>query len=131
MTSSLPLLRLWACRDWSIVAEQSAERRSLIFSVSQPGNHPHNWNNIISAILPQCLHFLSELKGDVKEKVESINEETIPPVIQSPPPFNSYASPARMRSMALKSPVAVIREQPEKPKCSPLDNLQAKFQEVF
>lgn len=125
MTSSSPLLRLWACRDWCILAEQSAERRALIFSVSQPGNHPHNWNSVIAGILPQCLQFISELKGEVKTpKVE------IPsPVAQSPPPYDSFASPVRMRSMALKSPVKTVQPL-EKPESSQ-NKLQAKVQEMI
>lgn len=127
LSSNTALLRLWGCRDWSILAEQSEERRSVIFSVSQPGNHPHNWNSVLSAILPQCQYFVSLLKAESKvAKTES--QEVIRP--QSPPLNDTYTSPIRMRSMALKSPTKVVENSPTKSKCSLQDKLQSKLQEV-
>lgn len=126
LSSETALLRLWACRDWSILTEQSAERRSVIFSVSQPGNHPHNWNSIFHAIQPQCLQFASLLKGESKV-TKTENQVVVAP--QSPPPYDSFTSPTRMRSMALKSPTKVM-ESPTEPKPSFQDKINSKLQEV-
>ena len=126
MNSNEGLLRLWACRDWNILAEQSAERRSVIFSVSQPGNHPHNWNSIVSAVLPQCLQFIASLKGEVHVAKTEIPST----VLQSPPPYDPITSPTRLRSMALQSPVKTVQSPAEKPKPSLQDRLDSKLQEV-
>lgn len=109
-------MKLWASWDWRILAEQSAERRAVIFSVSQPGNHPHNWNSVISSILPQCSQFVTTLKGE--EKVAK-PEVTLASIVQSPKPIELYStttSPTRMRSMALPSPSKSSLTEVETPK---------------
>jgi len=127
LTCNIPLLRLWACRDWNILAEQSPQRRSVVFSVSQPGNHPHNWNNMLSAIMPQCLQCLSALRGDAKESpAKSIAVSPLSPL--SPKATDTITSPMRMRSMALRSPVK--SSQPEEPKPNFNEKLNKKIQEA-
>lgn len=126
MSSGTPLLRLWSCRDWSILAEHSAERRSVIFSVSQPGNHPHNWNSVFSAIQPQCLNFISLLKGESKIVKAEKKEMAVP---QSPVPYETLTSPIRMRSMALTSP-SKVSDSPSLPKSNLQFKIQTKMQEV-
>jgi len=122
LTCNIPLMRLWACRDWNVLAEQSPQKRSIIFSVSQPGNHPHNWNTMFSAIMPQCMQCLSALRGDTKEApVKSM------PV--SPKVTDTITSPTRMRSMALKSPTKSSQPAEErKPNFN--DKMNKKIQEV-
>jgi len=122
LTCNVPLMRLWACRDWSVLAEQSPQRRSVIFSVSQPGNHPHNWNGMFSAIMPQCLQCLSALRGEVKESPTKS-------VAVSPKGVDTITSPMRMRSMALKSP-AKSSQPPEEPKPNFNEKMNKKIQEV-
>jgi hypothetical protein len=126
LSSNTALLRLWACRDWSILAEHSSEQRSVIFSVSQPGNHPHNWNNIFSAIQPQCLYFISLLKGESKTAKTEKKEMPAP---QSPAPYDTFSSPVRMRSMALTSP-SKVSDSPSLPKSTLQCKIQSKMQEV-
>ena len=137
LASDLPLLQLWACRDLCALAEQSAERRALIFSVSQPGNHPHNWNSIVSAVLPLCLTFLAAASGKeappppVTTNIEERYEQQQPMANFPDAPAAIITSPMRMRSMAIKSPAksALVLEQP------PLvpgifDKLHSKIAEV-
>ena len=115
-------MQLWACRDWSVLAEQSPEKRSIIFTVSQPGNHPHNWNEVFSAIMPQCLQCLSALRGDVKEApTKSMNI--------SPKAIDTITSPMRMRSMALKSPTKTS-QPPVESKPNLINKFNNKIQEV-
>ena len=127
MNSNEELLRMWACRDWNILAEQSEERRLVIFSVSEPGNHPHNWDSIVSAVLPQCVKFIASLRGEIPA-AKTVIPSTVP---QSPPPYDPITSPTRLRSMALKSPVRTVQSPEEKPKSSLQDRVDLKFQEVF
>lgn len=126
MNSNEELLRLWACRDWNILAEQSEERRLVIFSVSEPGNHPHNWDSIVSAVLPQCVKFIASLRGEIPA-AKTVIPSTVP---QSPPPYDPITSPTRLRSMALKSPVRTVQSPEEKPKSSLQDRVDLKFQEI-
>lgn len=128
LTSETALLRLWASRDWCIMAEQSEERRSFIFAVSQPGNHPHNWNSVLSAIQPQCTRFISTLKSENKVGVKTDPQEQV--VAPPPPPYETLTSPTRMRSMALKSPTKEVVDEPSKPKFSLQDKIQSKMAEV-
>ncbi|XP_063075064.1 nucleoporin NDC1 isoform X2 [Engraulis encrasicolus] len=53
----LPILKFLALQDLSSLSQHSAVRRWEVFSLSQPGGHPHNWN----AISKECLSLLSEL----------------------------------------------------------------------
>ncbi|XP_038056521.1 nucleoporin NDC1-like [Patiria miniata] len=45
------LVRYLAYQDLSSLAECGRERRKLVFALSQPGGHPHNWTNISTACL--------------------------------------------------------------------------------
>ena len=124
----MPLLQIWGCRDWRGLAEQSEERRALIFTVSQPGNHPHNWNNIISAILPQCSAFVAALTG--KEPVLKKEEVALAREPLTSPDTSIITSPTRLRSMALKSPVRNVDPVIEQPAPGLNDKIQLKVQDV-
>jgi Nucleoporin protein Ndc1-Nup len=128
LASDMPLLQLWGCRDWSGLAEQSEERRALIFTVSQPGNHPHNWNNIISAILPQCSAFVAALTG--KETVLKKEELVLAREPITSPDTSIITSPTRLRSMALKSPARTVNPVTEQPAPGLNDKIQLKIQDV-
>ncbi|XP_071508200.1 nucleoporin NDC1-like [Diadema antillarum] len=53
----IPLVQHLAYQDLSLLAEHSPARRKQIFSLSQPGGHPHNWNRIST----ECLDLLASL----------------------------------------------------------------------
>uniref|UniRef100_A0A671PFM1 Nucleoporin NDC1 n=1 Tax=Sinocyclocheilus anshuiensis TaxID=1608454 RepID=A0A671PFM1_9TELE len=50
-------LMFFALQDLALLSQHSLSRRLEVFSLSQPGGHPHNWN----AISRECLSLLSEL----------------------------------------------------------------------
>ncbi|XP_784037.4 nucleoporin NDC1 [Strongylocentrotus purpuratus] len=52
-----PLVKYLAYQDLSILAEHSPARRKQIFTLSQPGGHPHNWTRISS----ECLALIASL----------------------------------------------------------------------
>ncbi|XP_041475629.1 nucleoporin NDC1-like [Lytechinus variegatus] len=52
-----PLVKYLAYQDLSILSEHSLARRKQIFTLSQPGGHPHNWTRISS----ECLQLLASL----------------------------------------------------------------------
>ena len=50
-----------------MLAKQDVHRRAELFSLSQPGGHPHNWNNVSS----ECFNTLRLLA----ERVTEFNEK--------------------------------------------------------
>ncbi|XP_067309152.1 nucleoporin NDC1 isoform X1 [Pseudorasbora parva] len=51
------VMKFLALQDLALLSQHSLSRRLEVFSLSQPGGHPHNWN----AISKECLSLLSEL----------------------------------------------------------------------
>ncbi|XP_031149688.1 nucleoporin NDC1 isoform X2 [Sander lucioperca] len=58
LTDKQPMiLKFLALLDLALLSQHSPSRRSEVFSLSQPGGHPHNWN----AISKECLSLLADL----------------------------------------------------------------------
>ncbi|XP_028450048.1 nucleoporin NDC1 isoform X2 [Perca flavescens] len=58
LTDKQPMiLKFLALQDFALLSQHSPSRRSEVFSLSQPGGHPHNWN----AISKECLSLLADL----------------------------------------------------------------------
>lgn len=51
------LLKYLAFQDLALLSQYSSARRQEVFSLSQPGGHPYNWN----AISKECMDLLSNL----------------------------------------------------------------------
>ncbi|TNN88398.1 Nucleoporin NDC1 [Liparis tanakae] len=54
---TLLLFRIFVTEDVALLSQNSPSRRCEVFSLSQPGGHPHNWN----AISKECLSLLADL----------------------------------------------------------------------
>ncbi|XP_063795687.1 nucleoporin NDC1 isoform X2 [Pseudophryne corroboree] len=57
LSCSSPLLKYLAFQDLMLLSQYSPARRQEVFSLSQPGGHPHNW----AAISKECLNVLNNL----------------------------------------------------------------------
>lgn len=58
LTDKQPMiLKFLALQDFALLSQHSPSRRCEVFSLSQPGGHPHNWN----AISKECLSLLADL----------------------------------------------------------------------
>ncbi|XP_040264075.1 nucleoporin NDC1 isoform X1 [Bufo bufo] len=57
LSCNFPLLRYLAFQDVMLLSQYSPSRRQEVFSLSQPGGHPHNW----VAISRECLGVLNNL----------------------------------------------------------------------
>uniref|UniRef100_A0A8B9FQJ1 Nucleoporin NDC1 n=1 Tax=Amazona collaria TaxID=241587 RepID=A0A8B9FQJ1_9PSIT len=58
LNSNPPLIiKFLALQDLMLLSQYSPVRRQEVFSLSQPGGHPHNW----AAISRECLNLLSDL----------------------------------------------------------------------
>ncbi|KAM8839228.1 nucleoporin NDC1 [Synchiropus picturatus] len=51
------IVKFLALQDLAQLSQHSPSRRSEVFTLSQPGGHPHNWN----AISKECLSLLADL----------------------------------------------------------------------
>ncbi|XP_075038234.1 nucleoporin NDC1 isoform X2 [Mixophyes fleayi] len=57
LSCSSPFLKYLAFQDLMLLSQYSPSRRQEVFSLSQPGGHPHNWH----AISKECLNILNNL----------------------------------------------------------------------
>ncbi|XP_023579952.1 nucleoporin NDC1 [Octodon degus] len=58
LNSNPPLIiKFLALQDLMLLAQYSSSRRQEVFSLSQPGGHPHNW----TAISRECLNLLNDM----------------------------------------------------------------------
>ncbi|XP_030219135.1 nucleoporin NDC1 [Gadus morhua] len=51
------VLKFLALQDLALLSQHAPSRRAQVFSLSQPGGHPHNWN----ALSSECLSLLADL----------------------------------------------------------------------
>ncbi|KFU86581.1 Nucleoporin NDC1, partial [Chaetura pelagica] len=68
LNSNPPLIiKFLALQDLMLLSQYSPVRRQEVFSLSQPGGHPHNW----AAISRECLSLLSDLTQRLITKQEA------------------------------------------------------------
>ena len=48
---SVPIIQKLACLDYFNLSHSSKQRRKMLFELSQPGNHPINWNTLLESLL--------------------------------------------------------------------------------
>ncbi|XP_072367405.1 nucleoporin NDC1 isoform X2 [Scyliorhinus torazame] len=69
LTSNVsPCVKYLALQDLALLSRYSASRRQEVFSLSQPGGHPHNW----IAISGECLALLNCLTQKLMEYQETV-----------------------------------------------------------
>ncbi|XP_078074415.1 nucleoporin NDC1 [Mustelus asterias] len=69
LTSNVsPCVKYLALQDLALLSQYSASRRQEVFSLSQPGGHPHNW----IAISGECLALLNDLTQKLMDYQETI-----------------------------------------------------------
>ncbi|XP_039567768.1 nucleoporin NDC1 isoform X1 [Passer montanus] len=86
LNSNPPLLiKFLALQDLMLLSQYSPVRRQEVFSLSQPGGHPHNW----TAISRECLSLLSDLTQRLiaQQEAAAANGRAKPPVgeLKGPP----------------------------------------------
>ncbi|NXD10408.1 NDC1 protein, partial [Nothocercus nigrocapillus] len=68
LNSNPPLIiKFLALQDLMLLSQYSPVRRQEVFSLSQPGGHPHNW----TAISRECLSLLSDLTQRLIQQQEA------------------------------------------------------------
>ncbi|KAL3276664.1 hypothetical protein HHI36_012034 [Cryptolaemus montrouzieri] len=111
----LPIVQSLACLDLYLLSLWSPCRRQILFTLSQPGEHPHNWNSLIEGTLKLYNSYIEILD----KSTDSLNDKVIPqinPLIQcqktlAAQKFNNlrcmtspYNSPDTSRLLDINSP---------------------------
>lgn len=90
--SSLPIVQNLAALDFYILSYWSSSRRQTLFSLSQPGGHPYNWN----ALIQNVLKLLNDYKSLINKSVDSmISSEKV----------SKQSAPVQEKIPAIKSPL--------------------------
>lgn len=84
--SKIPIIQHLACLDLYILSQWSKERRMTLFSLSQPGGHPHHWNYLIVNTLKlitdycQCLNKATAalLNPEIAKPIDNVPSITNP-----------------------------------------------------
>lgn len=76
-STNLPLVQHLACFDLFLLSFWSPSRRQVLFSLSHPGCHPYNWNNLIENVLKLLNEYTELLNKSI---------DLIVPTIQKPKP---------------------------------------------
>lgn len=69
--SSVPIIQHLAFLDLFVLSEKDQRRREEIFSISQPGGHPHTWNGVLEECLKIILTFTKDLETISIEPVQN------------------------------------------------------------
>lgn len=59
--NNIPIVQHLACLDLYILSLWDPVRRQQLFTLSQPGGHPHTWNGVVQEILKLLKDFSSEI----------------------------------------------------------------------
>ncbi|NXJ62097.1 NDC1 protein, partial [Rostratula benghalensis] len=81
LSSNPPLIiKFLALQDLMLLSQYSPVRRQEVFSLSQPGGHPHNW----TAISKECLSLLSDLTKRLitQQEAAAANGRAKPPAAE-------------------------------------------------
>ncbi|CAH0583059.1 unnamed protein product [Chrysodeixis includens] len=98
-------------QDLRIMSMTDPSRRQIIFTLSQPGGHPRNWNNL----LEQCLNIIN---GFSKE-LDAVNTDGKPAETENPKlrsngnmsPTTAFNYSGKIRNMAASPKFQEIRDQ--------------------
>ncbi|NXP82740.1 NDC1 protein, partial [Ramphastos sulfuratus] len=122
LNSNPPLIiKFLALQDLMLLSQYSPVRRQEVFSLSQPGGHPHNW----TAISRECLSLLSDLTQRLIAQQEAAaangrakqpaGELKVPPQTPDLVSFQSQRShivPRASISPLVKSTVMTLKTSP-------------------
>lgn len=105
--NNLPIVQHLASLDFYNLATWNPSRRQVLFSLSQPGGHPYNWNELVQSVL----NLLNEYKQLLNKAVDSVlsekPNETVPLSSQQNISHKNYSA---MRNMSLHAsePINVV-----------------------
>ncbi|NXD77239.1 NDC1 protein, partial [Halcyon senegalensis] len=134
LNSNPPLIiKFLALQDLMLLSQYSPVRRQEVFSLSQPGGHPHNW----TAISRECLSLLSDLtqrliiqqeaaaaNGRAKQPAGELKvSPQTPGAVVTDVPFQSQ----RSNVVARASMSSLVKSSPMPLKASPGSDIGSPF----
>lgn len=105
--TNLSIIQSLGSLDLYNLSQYSLARRKILFTLSQPGGHPHNWNSLVQNILKLFSSYI-EIMHSVVETCEISTKKTEAPLIEAILP--ELVSPnkfANIRNMSLMSDMGV------------------------
>merc|ERR1719273_2923959 len=137
------LLTHSAFYEFSLISSDSKTKRSEFYTLSQPGGHPHNWNDLSNACLTKIECFVKKLNdsvavpGQAKEsKTDKSNPVSAPAPpslyssIQSPKGPRPLVAPALSKEKACNDNNNKIQSEKKK-QTNALDGVKARFDEFL
>lgn len=99
--SNVPILQSLACFDLLTLAQWSKSRRGVLFTLSQPGGHPHNWNSLVENVLKLLTQYIDILNRSIatSETAAKTSSSEIVETIQSNLQFSNKFD--NLRNMSL------------------------------
>lgn len=105
--NNIPIIQHLACLDAFTLSCWCLNRRKEIFTLSQPGGHPHNWNNLIQNLLKITTEFTQTLnkstsmllENDCKPKKEERKFSDL--ISKTPTEFKRFRN---IRNMSYREP---------------------------
>ncbi|KAJ8984742.1 hypothetical protein NQ317_005007 [Molorchus minor] len=134
--SNLPIVQSLACLDLRNLAQWSKHRRQVLFTLSQPGGHPHNWNCLAENIL-KLLNEYTELLNKSMDVTELTKPIVAPIATQNP--LRYLERFRNLRNMTLMTDSGVVDFVEVTQESSPIasfpqaamEKLKQKLQSIF
>lgn len=101
---NMPIVQHLACFDLFNFSRNSPEKRKVLFTLSQPGNHPHNWNNLISNILQIITTFTETINLSVNAILNPESDKKIEAPLESQQPVIQIYAYKNMRTLSVLKP---------------------------
>ena len=101
----IPIIQQLGYLDLVTLAQKDKSRRASLFTLSQPGGHPYNWNRIIENCLSAIKEFTTELnsvcctKEDTESEIEATHRNPSGHLFEKPYQY-------QMRNLALPKSVS-------------------------
>lgn len=73
---SIPVFQQLGYLDLVNIAQKDKFRRSVLFTLSQPGGHPYNWNNIVEKSLSLMRKFSDGLNAACSSQKEELSQHS-------------------------------------------------------
>ncbi|GLV43908.1 Nuclear division cycle 1 [Carabus blaptoides fortunei] len=109
--NNIPIIQHLACLDLYMLALWNPVRRQQLFTLSQPGGHPYNWNNVLQEVLKLVTDFSSEINRateTILAPAAAAAAESLTIVNIKEKSYTSpFSSPNGLRNMSLPRPEPV------------------------
>ncbi|XP_069692637.1 nucleoporin NDC1 [Periplaneta americana] len=113
--ADIPIIQHLGFLDLKILAEKDRARREELFTLSQPGGHPHNWNAVVEEGLKLINTFTENLNRANSEGQPMADTKQTAPVQESTPITSTF----RMRNMSLRAADLACQSQGGAPPLQP------------